>query len=79
MKKKHPKIIRAAKGKGATYQLIDFGIDVNKKALNCPTCGNRILKGQGCKSSYVHSENGFIIRHRIHCSEECTPDEITSK
>ena len=79
MKRKHPKIIRAANGKGARYEIIDFGIDTNKRALNCPTCGNRILKGEGIKSSYVHSENGFIIRHRIHCSKVCTPNEIKSK
>ena len=76
---KHPKIIRMGNMKGARYYLVDFGIDTNKRALNCPTCGNRIIKGKGYKSSYVHSENGFIIRHRIHCSKECTPDEITSK
>ena len=79
MKRKHPKIIRAANGKGATYDLSDFAIDTNKRALNCPTCGNIILKGEGFKSSYVHAENGFIIRHRIHCSKECTPNEIISK
>jgi endogenous inhibitor of DNA gyrase (YacG/DUF329 family) len=76
---KHPKLIRMKNRKGATYSLSSFGIGTNKKQITCPSCGKKVPKGEGIKSSYLSNNSGFWIRHRIHCSEKCTPDEIKSK
>lgn len=79
MKRMHPKIIRLRNRIGATYDLTDTISMECLKAFNCPSCGTRIEKGTIIfRGSYVSSNNGWHIRHKRFCSNECLPDEIKS-
>lgn len=78
-KNAHIMINRLKNGKGAIYDLLDFGIALNKVTITCPTCGKKCPPGTAPRSNYIHREQPFITRQRFHCSEECTPDTIQSK
>lgn len=80
MRRKHPKLIRFANGKPATYSKTDDNPDECKKAFDCPTCGKRMIRGDRLIiASFVSDNNDFHIRHKRYCSEECSPIEIKSK
>ena len=76
----HPKIIRLRNGKPATYSKTDDNFDVCNLSFNCPTCGKRVKKGKPLVvGSFVSDNNGFHIRHKRFCKEECSPRELVSK
>lgn len=74
-----PKILRMRRIKGATYERMDTWGHIMGRKMNCPTCGKEMKKGdEVSKGMFIHSGNGWIIREKIYCSDECVPYEIQS-
>lgn len=64
--------------RGAVYVIVDHLAHTAGRRGRC-TCGKEWQKGQSVRrATFAHAVNGFVLRHKLFCCDECVPGEIQS-
>lgn len=72
--------IRSLGPRQAVYSYVDTIPHMAQRHMGCPTCQKPWAKGDTVyRATFVHEPDGFILRHKLYCSETCVPNELRSK
>lgn len=69
--------IKSIRRTQAEYEKMDI-VGENLRTITC-SCGKVVKAGEGVKISFLHTKNGFVIRHKCYCTYECAPEILKSK